>query len=196
MRLKNFFIAASAAFLLITVQQAAAQQGQPPMEQQLLHAEREYWRAAMYLADLQREMDDAKKSGDWSAYKEARKLRKAFEKGAFKQLEKAYKEAQKGNYIWIPVPGWNPWGNNPGQPGQGGVCDRDPGPCLKCENGFIVPDDGDNPKKRCYQCSGGVAVQANGYPCNDYNPSTQNDVCRNGKCKGTPFTPVSPSLPF
>ena len=192
MRLSNLFFAVCAALLLLVMsQQARAQQGEPSMEEQLLHAEREYWRAAMYLADLQQAMDDAKKSGDWSAYKSARKSRNNFRNGLFKQLEKAYKALKGGKIIWVPVPGWNPWSPY-GRGGNGGQCDRDPGPCLKCENGYIIADDSDNPKKKCYRCQGGVAVPANGYPCNDYNPCTTNDVCNQGTCKGTPINPVSP----
>ena len=83
----------------------------------------------------------------------------------------------------------------PGGPVSGTECTSDPGPCLKCINGFVVPDNGENPHKRCYQCVAGAPVPANGYPCNDYNPNTTNDRCNQGVCSGTPITPVSPWMP-
>jgi hypothetical protein len=212
MRLKNLFLVVCAAFLLITSQQVLADDddddddrsssfsssSSSPFweQQQLIYILNEYWRSAMHLYELQQAMDDAKKKGDHRALRDARKAFRGFE-NIFKQIAKAYKGSKRGNIIWVPVPGWNPWSPYGwGRPGQGGECTRDPGPCLKCEDGYIVADDSDNPKKRCYQCSGGVAVQANGQPCNDYNPWTVNDVCQQGRCKGYPGPNPSPSLPF
>lgn len=207
MRLKKLFLAASAALLLITSQQALANDHDERSslafweKHQLVHAEREYWRAVMYLYDLQRAWDIAKASGDKKARKAAEKAFRNFERGLFKRLEKAYKGSKPGKIIWIPVPGWNPWmppgwvPGVPGQPGGWAECSGDPGPCLKCENGLIVADDDDSPNMSCYQCSGGVAVPANGSPCNDYNPCTTNDVCKQGKCKGTRIDWPSPWNP-
>ncbi len=118
---------------------------------------------------------------------------------------------------WNPGTPWNFWVQNPTvqnptvpnyyiynynnynwnwTPSYGTECTSDPGPCLKCINGFIVPDDGENPRKRCYQCVGGQAVPANGHPCNDYNPCTTNDRCNQGRCKGTKISYTSPNNPI
>lgn len=217
MRLKKLFLAASAALLLITSQQALADDDDDDQSyvssrssspfwdmHQLVHAQREYWVAVMYLYDLQRAWDIAKAQGGDA--KAAEKAFRKFERGIFKRIEKAYKRSRPGRIIWLPVPGWNPW-MPPGwlpEPGQGGgqgggqpwaECYGDPGPCLQCENGLIVPDDNDSPNMFCYQCSGGVAVPANGSPCNDYDPCTTNDVCSQGRCGGTPVNTVSPNNP-
>ena len=124
------------------------------------------------------------------------------------QMWKAWKPTANWNpWAQTPPPGWNPWAswsywqrnNNyygpgtfttwtPGGPVYGTQCTSDVSPCLKCVNGFLVPDNGANPGRRCYRCVAGSAVPADGAPCNDYNPNTTNDRCNQGVCKGTPKT--------
>ena len=121
---------------------------------------------------------------------------------------------------WLPGASWNYWVPNttttgptttvyyvinygpgtfttwtPGGPVYGTQCTSDVSPCLKCVNGFLVPDNGANPGKRCYRCVAGGGVPADGHPCNDYNPNTTNDRCNQGVCKGTQIIPPSPSAP-
>lgn len=88
----------------------------------------------------------------------------------------------------------------------------DPGMCLRCLNGQVVPDNSEDPGM-CLSCSGGVAVadnseypgaclrcqqgQAvydNGITCNDGDDCTKGDKCSNGVCKpGSCTCPPSPS---
>ena len=170
MRFSNLLCAVCCTVLfLITFQQAHAEDDSPWIEQYLIQAQRECERAGMYLAELMQKENNAKMKRDRRAYRSVHDLRSLFEKGIYKRVCK--------NYLGGIMP--------PPLFGHGGECTSDPGPCLKCENGYIIPDDGDNPKKRCYRCQDGKAVQDNGHPCNDYNPWTENDVCQQGSCKGT-----------
>jgi hypothetical protein len=93
------------------------------------------------------------------------------------------------------------------------ACQEDPGPCLRCLNGHVVPDNFEDPgmcKKcsggkavpdnsdypgRCYRCEQGNVVYNNGVSCDDGDTCTHGSKCSNGTCKPIYNCPASPSTP-
>jgi hypothetical protein len=70
-----------------------------------------------------------------------------------------------------------------------GICVS--GSPMDCNDNNICTDDGCNPETGCIRTN-------NNLPCDDGNPNTENDVCVNGTCIGTPIvnhSPVITSIP-
>lgn len=72
---------------------------------------------------------------------------------------------------------------------------EDPGVCLQCRGGRVVPDNSEYPGA-CLKCKKGQIVSNKGASCNDGNKCTQNDKCNSsGKCQGKCNCYASPSDP-
>ncbi len=60
-------------------------------------------------------------------------------------------------------------------------------PPRSCDDNNACNQDACDPQTGCFHIPG-----ANGVPCDDGYPCTQNDQCQNGFCMGTPVPPPSP----
>ena len=195
MRLSVLLSAAVLSFLFLLPQQGSSQQlGTPPASEQLLHAQREATRAALYLADLQRLYDAAKARGDKNEYRRLKNEIKRVQKIA-KALKKDYKKALELVNIGIQFDSLCATGQNPGmcrkcENGRVVIDDSyKPGSCMKCENGQAVYDN--SYLSSCKRCLNGKVVALNGRTC---KPSTEcmEYTCEQGRCKGELIPRPSP----
>ena len=206
MRLSVLLSAAVLSFLFLLPQQGFSQQMSPqqrgaqqlswppPASEQLLHAQREAERAALYQADLQRLYDAAKARGDKNEYKRLKKELKRFRE-IVKALKKDYEKALKLVNIGIQFDYLCATGQNPGmcrkcENGRVVIDDSyKPGSCMKCENGQAVYDN--SYLSSCTRCLNGKVVALNGKTC---APSTEcyEYTCQQGRCKGELIPRPSP----
>ncbi|MGR0480630.1 MAG: hypothetical protein ACTFAL_04295 [Candidatus Electronema sp. V4] len=189
MRLSVLLSAAALSFLFLLPQQGSSQQlvGAPPASEQLLQAQREAERAALYLTDLQRLYDAAKARGDKNEYKRLKKELKRMQQVA-NALKKDYEKVLQLVNLGIQLDYLCATNQNPGmcrkcENGRVVVDNsQSPGNCMKCENGQAVYDN--SYLSSCKRCLNGKVVAMNGKTC---KPSTEcmEYTCEQGRCVGS-----------
>jgi len=192
MRFSVFLSAAVLSFLFLLPQQGYSQQlsWPPPASEQLLHAQREAERAALYLADLNRLYDEAKHRGDKHEKDRLKNELKRFKKIA-KDAKKHYKDDEKKIGMEIKLRELDYLCMNGGNPGACRKCENGmvvidnsykPGSCMKCENGQAVYDN--SYLSSCKRCLNGHVVALNGKPCKS-STECMEYTCQQGRCKGS-----------
>ncbi len=197
MRLSVLLSAVVLSFFFLMPNKGYSQQlsWPPPASEQLLHAQREAERAALYLADLNRLYKEAKQRGDKN---EARRLKAEIKridkiaKAAKKDYEKALKLVSFGiKFDYLCMTNQNPGMCRKCENGRVVIDDsQKPGSCMKCENGQAVYDN--SYLSSCKRCLNGHVVALNGKTC---RPSTNcmEYTCEQGRCVGRDIIPPSPN---
>ncbi len=177
------------SFLFLMPQKGYSQQQlswPPPASEQLLHAQREAERAALYLADLNQQYKAAKQRGDKSEAKRLKaeiKRMNSVAKAAQKDYEKISAQVSLGTQLdYLCATNQNPGMCRKCENGRVVIDDsQKPGSCMKCENGQAVYDN--SYLSSCKRCLNGHVVALNGKTCKA-STECMEYTCQQGRCKG------------
>ncbi len=187
MRFSVLLSAVVLSFLFLMPQKGYSKQlsWPPPASEQLLQAQREAERAALYLADLNKQYNQANQRGDKS---EAKRLKAEIKRmnnvanAARKDYEKVSAQLSLGRQLdYLCATNQNPGACRKCENGKVVIDDSyKPGSCMKCENGQPVYDN--SYLSSCKRCLNGKVVALNGKSCGKSTECIQY-ICEQGRCQ-------------